>query len=187
VIEAGLSSVTVTEVLSFNNTSSDRIDTRPRPLVHTLPKGMEKFHMIQSKAGDAIDYSIESGQLVINHVFPPGNTQILFQYNLAVWFGSLTMYREFNHSLDKVSVFTPEGHLQIKSEQLIFFGKQNMQETTFLAWKSKVSDSNQLKFKISNVPVHSLQYAGISVVILLLLFALVFIFYRKRIVMQNRY
>ena len=96
------------------------------------------------------------------------------------------MQREFNHSLDKVSIFTPSGQLQIKSAQLIFSGKQKMHETDFLTWKVKVSDSNQLKFLISNVPVESLEYIGISVIILLLLFLLVIMFYRKRLIVRDR-
>ena len=69
---------------------------------------------------------------------------------------------------------------------MIFFGKQNMHETDFLAWKGKASDSNQLKLKISNVPVDSLEYIGISGIILLLLFLSVIMFYRKRLMMRDR-
>ena len=186
VIEPGLSSVTVTEVLSFYNSSPDRIDTRNRSLEHTLPKGMENFTMIQSSSGPEIEHQIHNSKLIINHVFPPGNIQIMFHYNLGAWFGSLNMQREFNQSLDKVSIFTPSGQLQIKSAQLIFSGKQQMQETYFLTWKVKASDSSQLKFLISNVPVDSLEYIGISVIILLLLFISAIIFYRKRLIMRDR-
>jgi len=185
VIESGLSSVTVTEVLSFYNSSPDRIDTRNRSLEHALPKGMENFTMIQSSSGPEIEYQIDERILIINHVFPPGNTQIIFHYNLKAWFGSLNIQKEFNHSLNKVSVFTPAGQLQIKSAQLIFSGKQQMHETDFLAWKGKASDSNQLKFKISNVPVDSLEYIGISGIILLLLFLSVIMFYRNRLMMRD--
>jgi len=186
VIESGLSSVTVTEVLSFYNLSPDRIDTRNRSLEHALPKGMENFTMIQSSSGPEIEHQIDNSKLIINHVFPPGNTQIMFHYNLGAWFGSLNIQREFNHSLDKVSVFTPSGQLQIKSAQLIFSGKQQMHGTDFLTWKAKASDSNQLKFKISNVPVDSLEYIGIVGIILLLLFLSVVMFYRNRLIMRDR-
>ena len=186
VIESGLSSVTVTEVLSFYNSSPDRIDTRNRLLEHALPKGMENFTMIQSSSGPEIEHQIDNSKLIINHVFPLGNTQIMFHYNLGVWFGSLKMQRGFNHSLDKVSVFTPSGQLQIKSAQLIFSGKQQMQGTDFLTWKGKASDSNQLKFIISNVPVDSIEYIIISVIILLLLFVSVIMFYRNRLIVRDR-
>ena len=186
VIESGLSSVTVTEVLSFYNSSPDRIDARGRSLEHALPKGMENFTMIQSSSGPEIEHQIDNSKLIINHVFPPGNTQIIFHYNIGTWFGGLNMQREFNHSLDKVSIFTPSGQLQINSAQLIFSGKQQMHETDFLAWKGKASDSNQLKFKISNVPVDSLEYIGISGIILLLLFLSAIIFYRNRLIMRDR-
>ena len=185
VIESGLSSIALTEVLSFYNSSPDRIDTRNRSLEHALPKGMENFTMIQSSSGPEIEHQIDDRILNIKHVFPPGNTQIIFHYNIGAWFGSLNIQREFNHSLDKVSVFTPSGQLQIKSAQLIFSGKQQMHETDFLAWKGKASDSNQLIFKISNVPVDSLEYIGIVGIILLLLFLSVFMFYRNRLIMRD--
>ena len=98
----------------------------------------------------------------------------------------MNIQREFNHSLGKVSVFTPSGQLQIKSAQLIFSGKQQMHETDFLAWKGKASDSNQLKLKISNVPVDSLEYIGIVGIILLLLFLSAIIFFRNRLIMRDR-
>ena len=185
VIESGLSSVTVTEVLSFYNSSPDRIDTRNRSLEHALPKGMENFTMIQSSSGPEIEHQIDDRILIINHVFAPGNTQIIFHYSIGAWFGSLNIQREFNHSLDKVSVFTPSGQLQIKSVQLIFSGKQQMHETDFLAWKGKASDSNKLKFLISNVPVDSVEYFGIAGIILLLLFLSVIKFYRNRLMIRN--
>jgi len=186
VIESGLSSVTVTEVLSIYNSSPDRIDTRGGSFEHALPKGMYNFTMIQSRSGTKIGYQINDRILYINHVFPPGNTQIIFHYNMRAWFRSVTIQTEFNHSLDKVSVFTPSGLLQIKSAQLIFSGKQQIHETDFLVWTVKASDSNQLKLKISNVPVDSLGYIGISGIILLLLFLLVVIFYRNRLMMRDR-
>ena len=84
VIESGLSSVTVTEVLSFYNSSPDRIDTRGRSLEHVLPKGMYNFTMIQSSSGSEIEHQIDDRILVINHVFPPGNTQTVSYTHLTL-------------------------------------------------------------------------------------------------------
>ena len=114
--------------------------------------------------------------------FPCGSCrQIIYEYRLSAWFGSLEMNREFSHSLEKVSVFTPDGLLRIKSDQLTFSGQQSLHDTAFLSWKSKASDTNRLSFKISNIPAHSLQYTGIPVVILFLLFAAVALFLRTRL------
>ncbi len=186
VIESGLSSVTVTEVLSFYNSSSDRINTRNLSLKLALPKGYYNFTMIQSISGTEIEHQIDDSILVIKHLFPPGNTQIIFYYNLGAWYGSLNIQREFNHSLDKVSVLTPSGQLEIESAQLNFSGKQQVHETDFLVWKGKASDSNKLKFKISNVPVHSLKYIGISGIILFLLILSSIMFIRNRLMIRDR-
>ena len=186
VIESGISSVTVTEVLSLHNSSTDRIDTRDRSLEQVLPKGMYNFTMIQSSSDPEIEHQIDDRKLNINHVFPPGNTQMIFHYNIGAWFGSLSIQREFDHSLEKVSVFTPSGQLEIKSAQLVFSGKQQIHETDFLAWKVKTSDSNQLKFNISNIPVDSIEYIGISGIIILLLFLSVIMFYRNRLMIRDR-
>ena len=181
VIESGLGAITVTEMLVINNSSPDRIDTRINSLEQVLPKGVENFRMIETKSGATIQHQLEANLLEIEHVFPTGSTQIIYQYRLSAWFGSLEMNREFSHSLEKVSVFTPDGLLRIKSDQLTFSGQQSLHDTAFLSWKSKASDTNRLSFKISNIPVHSLQYTGIPVVILFLLFAAVALFFRTRL------
>ncbi len=185
VIESGLSSVTLTEVISFYNSSPDRIDTRDHSIDYSLPKGLYNFKMIQSNSGPDIEHQIDDRMLIIKSVFPPGNTQIIFNYNLESLYGSLQIQREFNHSLDKVSVFTPSGQLKIKSAQLIFSGKQNIQEIDFLVWKAKATDSNILELKIINIPINSFEYIGIAVIILLLLFLSVIIFYRNRLMMRD--
>ena len=186
VIESGLSSVTVTEVLSFYNSSSDRIDTRNLSLKLALPKGYYDFTMIQSSSGTEIEHQIDDSILIINHLFQPGNTQIIFYYNLGAWYGSLKIQKEFNHSLDKVSILTPSGRLQIESAQLNFSGKQQVHETDFLVWKGKASDSNKLKFKISNVPVDSIKYIVISGIILFLLILSSIMFIRNRLMIRDR-
>ena len=186
VIESGLGTVSVTEVLALSNSSTDRIDTRNKPLKQKLPEGLENFRMIENSSGTDIQHSLEENILKIKHDFPTGNSQIIYQYLLPAWFGSLKMSREFNLSLDKVEVLTPEGYLQIKSKQLIFSGKQSFHDITYLTWRSTASDSNLLTFTISNIPATSLQYSGVSGVILLSLFATVALFFQFRLKNNNR-
>jgi hypothetical protein len=186
VIESGLGAVTVTEVLVYSNSTPDKIDTSARPLVQKLPAGIKNFSMMDSKSVNSMKHQLEENVLTISYIFPRGSTQIIYQYFLPAWFGSLEINREFEHPLDIVRVFTPIERLQIKSDELSFSGKQSLNETSFLSWKSKVSDSNRLNFKISNVPTTSLQYAGISVIILILLFSTVALFYRQRLRKKNK-
>ena len=186
VIESGLGTVTVTEVLALSNSSADRIDTKNQPLKQKLPEGIENFRMMETNSGAVIKHYLEDNVLIIEHVFPTGNSQIIYQYLLPGWFGSLEMNREFNLSLDKVDVLTPEGYLQIKSEQLTFSDKQIFNDITYLTWKTKASDSNLLTFTISNVPVTSLQYSIVSGVVLLLLFTTVALFFQFRLNYKKR-
>ena len=186
VIESGLGAVTVTEVLALSNSSADRIDTGNQPLKQKLPEGIENFRMMDTESGNTIQHYLEDNVLIIEHVFPTGNSQIIYQYLLPVWFGSSEMNREFNLSLEKVDVLTPEGYLQIKSEQLTFSDKQSFHDTTYLTWKTKASDSNLLTFAISNVPVTSLQYSVVSGVLLLLLFTTVALFFQFRLNNKKR-
>jgi len=181
VVESGLGAITITEVLVINNPSPDRLDTRIKSLKQLLPKGVENFRMIETKSGSEIKHQLEANLLGIEYVFPTGKTQIIYQYQLTAWFGSLEMNREFNHSLEKVSVYTPDGLLKIKSDQLTFSGLQSMHDTAFLSWKGKASDTNLLNFEISNIPAHSSQYTSIPAVILFLLFAAVALFFRTRL------
>ena len=81
---------------------------------------------------------------------------------------------------------TPEGYLQIKSEQLTFSDKQSFHDITYLTWKTKASDSNLLTITISNVPVPSLQYSVVSGVVLLLLFTTVALFFQFRLNNKKR-
>jgi len=186
VIESGLGAVTVTEVLALSNTSADRIDTGNKSLKQKLPEGIENLRMMETDSGAVIQHYLEDNVLIIEHVFPTGNSQIIYQYLLPGWFGSSEMNREFNLSLDKVDVLTPEGYLQIKSEQLTFSDKQSFHDTTYLTWKTKASDSNLLTFTISNVPVTSLQYSVVSGVLLLLLFTTVALFFQFRLNNKKR-
>ena len=151
-----------------------------------LPEGIENFRMMETNSGAVIKHYLEDNVLIIEHVFPTGNSQIIYQYLLPGWFGSLEMNREFNLSLDKVDVLTPEGYLQIKSEQLTFSDKQSFNDITYLTWKTKASDSNLLTFTISNVPVTSLQYSIVSGVVLLLLFTTVALFFQFRLNYKKR-
>jgi len=186
VIESGLGAVTVTEVLALSNSSADRIDTGNQPLKQKLPEGIENFRMMETNSGAVIQHYLEDNVLIIEHVFPTGNSQIIYQYLLPGWFGSSEMNREFNLSLDKVDVLTPEGYLQIKSEQLTFSDKQSFHDITYLTWKTKASDSNLLTFTIRNVPVTSLQYSVVSGVVLLLLFTTVALFFHFRLNNKKR-
>ena len=102
-----------------------------------LPEGIENFRMMETNSGAVIQNYLEDNVLIIEHVFPTGNSQIIYQYLLPGWFGSLEMNREFNLSLDKVDVLTPEGYLQIKSEQLTFSDKQSFHDITYLTWKNQ--------------------------------------------------
>jgi len=181
VIESGLGAITITEILVINNSSPDRIDTRANSLKQVLPKGIEDFRMIETKSGATIQHQLEANILEIEHVFPRGSTQIIYQYRLSAWFGSLEMNREFSHSHKKVSVFTPDRLLRIRSDQITFSGQQSMHDKSFLSYKSKFPDTSRLSLKISNIPVNSLQYTGIPVVILFLLFAAVALFFRTRL------
>ena len=181
VIEPGLGTVTVTEVLLFNNSTPDKIDTSTKLLVQKLPVGIENFRLIGNKSLKSIKHQLKDQLLKIAYIFPTGSTQIIYQYVLPEWFGRLQINREFEHSLEIVEVFTPIDRLQIKSSELFFSGKQTFNETTFLSWKSKISDSNRLNLNIKNVPTTSLQYAGVSVIIMILLFGSVALFYWQRL------
>ena len=181
VIESGLGNILVTEVVIFTNSYKQRIDTKSNPIKIKLPQEMQNFRFLRSTSKKTIEHKIKDNVLKIKYIFPPGDSQIIYQYNLTAWFGTLEMKREFDHSLEIIGILTPIDRLQIKSNKLIFSGKQNFDKTTFLTWKIRNSDSNQINFEINNVPQTSLQYLVVSIVIILLLFYIVLLFFRKRL------
>ena len=97
----------VTEILLLNNSTRDRIDSRNLSFDKILPKEIKNFRMLRQNNGKTIEHQIEENVLKIKHIFPIGNTQIIYQYDLQAWFGILEIIREFNQSLEIVSVFTP--------------------------------------------------------------------------------
>jgi len=185
VLESRLGKVLITEILVFSNSTLERIDTKKKPIEYKLPDGMNNFRMLSRNSKDVIKHYIADNVLKIGHIFQTGDNQIVYQYSLPARFGSLEMNREFDHPLDIVGIFTPVDRLDIRSDMIIFSGKQKIKETNFLTWKSTVSDSNRFKLKISNVPQSYFQYFIVSITLLFLFFCTVLLFFRKRLLKVN--
>ena len=181
VFESRLGKVLITEILVFSNSSQERINTKKYPIEYKLPEGMKNFRMLTRNSKDFIIHHIVENILKIEHIFQTGDNQIVYQYNLPARFGSLEINREFDHSLDIVGIFTPVDNLEIRSDMISFSGKQKNNQTTFLSWKSKISDSNKLKLKISNIPQTYSQYFIVSITLLLLFFCTILLFFKKRL------
>jgi len=185
VLESRLGKVLITEILVFSNSTQERIDTKKNPIEYKLPDGMNNFRMLSRDSKEVIKHNIAENILKIEHIFQTGDNQIVYQYSLPARFGSLEMNREFDHSFDIVGIFTPVDRLEIRSDMIIFSGKQKIKETNFLTWKSKITDSNRFKLKISNVAQSYFQYFIVSITLLFLFFCTVLLFFRKRLLKVN--
>ena len=181
VIEAGLGNIIITEILEISNNSTSRIDTSNTPIEYRFPLEAKNFRMVSKISKNFLEHNPKSISLKIGHTFQPGNSQIVYQYILPARFGSLEINREFDHSFDIVGIFTPINLLEIRSDMIAFNGKQKFDQTTFLSWKIKVTDSNRLKIKIYNVPQTYFQYFSLTILLLILFSCTLLLFFNKKL------
>ena len=131
------------------------------------------------------DFHLGEHFLEIMRIFPPGNSQLIFQYSISSFLGQTALTKSFGNSLEKVRIFTPVELLEVSSAQLKYIGDQKLHQTVFTSWQGKELDTGTLELTISGVPVNFLDYSYIMVVLLILLGFSVFIFYRLRLKKMN--
>jgi hypothetical protein len=175
--ESNIDQLVVTEVISVQNPTEDNILSTQSPLLMELPNAHENFRVLEDGPET---YQQEGNQLRWTRGFPPGDTQLLFQYTIPVFLGSHLLQKRYAHPLDRVSVFTPVKRLDVNSSQLTFQGNQTFGDVDFLAWRAQASDASLLEIRISNIPVDSRNYAFVSLAVFLtLLLAVGWFFWRR--------
>jgi hypothetical protein len=179
VLEPVIGGLRVTEVLSIANKAEARVDTHKQPLSFQLPEHAESFRMLNDESESG--FRLQGTRLEILRIFPREGAQVLFQYSVPARFGSMTLRKPVNHSLERVGVFTPSEVLTVRSEQLTFHGEQTINETRFQSWRGKASDEAVLEIAVSGIPVDSQDYGWFGLVLLIALAGAVVIFYRSRL------
>ena len=175
--ESNIDQLIVTEVISIQNPTEDNILSTQSPLLMELPNAHENFRVLEDGPET---YQQKGTQLRWTRGFPPGDTQLLFQYTIPVFLGSHLLQKRYAHPLDRVSVFTPVKRLDVNSSQLTFQGNQTFGDVDFLAWRAQASDASLLEIRISNIPVDSRNYAFVSLAVFLtLLLAVGWFFWRR--------
>ena len=179
VLEPVIGGLRVTEVLSIANKAETRVDTHKQPLSFQLPEQAESFRMLDDESESG--FRLQGTRLGITRIFPRERTQVLFQYSVPARFGSMTLRKPVNHSLERVSVFTPSEVLTVRSEQLTFHGEQTIDKTRFQSWRGKTSDEAVLEIAVSGIPVDSQDYGWFGFALLIVLAGAVAVFYRFRL------
>lgn len=176
-LESNIDQLVVTEVISIRNATENNILTTETPLLLELPGSQENFRVLEDGPET---YQQEGSQLRWTRNFPPGDTQLIFQYTLSTFLGSYTLTKRYPHPLDRVSIFTPAKRLEVRSTQVSFQGSQTFGEVEFLSWRAQASDVSQLELRISNIPVDSRNYAFVGLAVFLtLLLAVGWFFWRR--------
>ena len=181
ILERDLGKVRVTEVWEINNPSRDLIDSVNSGYRINLPKDISDFSMADETGQSSSDFRLGEHFLEIMRIFPPGNSQLIFQYSISSFLGQTVLTKSFGNSLEKVRIFTPVELLDVSSTQLKYIGDQKLHQTVFISWQGKELDTGTLELSISGVPVNFLDYSYIMVVLLILLGFSVFMFYRLRL------
>ncbi|MDP7158023.1 MAG: carboxypeptidase-like regulatory domain-containing protein, partial [SAR324 cluster bacterium] len=179
VLEPVIGGLRVTEVLSIANKAETRVDTHKQPLSFQLPEHAESFRMLNAKSESG--FRLQGTRLEILRIFPREGAQVLFQYSVPARFGSMTLRKPVNHSLERVGVFTPSEVLTVRSEQLTFHGEQTIDKTRFRSWRGKASDEAVLEIAVSGIPVDSQDYGWFGFALLIVLAGAVAVFYRFRL------
>ncbi len=179
VLEPVIGGLRVTEVLSIANKAETRVDTHKQPLSFQLPEHAESFRMLNAKSESG--FRLQGTRLEITRIFPREGAQVLFQYSVPARFGSMTLRKPVNHSLERVGVFTPSEVLTVRSEQLTFHGEQTIDKTRFRSWRGKASDEAVLEIAVSGIPVDSQDYGWFGFALLIVLAGAVAVFYRFRL------
>ena len=176
-LESNIDQLIVTEVISIQNPTEDNILSTQSPLLMELPNAHENFSVLEDGPET---YQQKGTQLRWTRGFPPGDTQLLFQYTIPVFLGSHLLQKRYAHPLDRVSIFTPAKRLDVSSSQLTFQGNQTFGDVDFLAWRAQASDASLLEIRISDIPVDSRNYAFVSLAVFLtLLLAVGWFFWRR--------
>ena len=181
ILEADIGRVNVTEVWSFLNPTRNIVDSRKNPLSIALPSDYRNFNtMEQTSQGEAV-FILKGNELKITRLFPPGSTQLIFQYTLVSWFGHVKLEKRFRNSLKIVRVFTPVNQLNLSSPHLSYKGEQKLHEAIFSSWQGMEVDTGTLQLSISGVPIRTLDFGLVLLLLLLFLSATVFVFFFYRL------
>ena len=110
ILERDLGKVRVTEVWEINNPSRDLIDSVNSGYRINLPKDISDFSMADETGQSSSDFRLGEHFLEIMRIFPPGNSQLIFQYSISSFLGQTVLTKSFGNSLEKVRIFTPCCH-----------------------------------------------------------------------------
>ena len=157
------------------------VDSSRNPLSLALPSGYRDFSSMNQTGPEEAAYSVKGNELKITRLFPPGSNQLIFQYVLDSWFGRVELVKPFRNSLKNVRVFTPVNLLELSSPQLSYSGEQNLHKVLFSSWQGKDVDTGLLHLVVSSVPLRTLDYGLVGLVLLFLLSAMFFSFYFFRL------
>ena len=181
ILERDFGKIRVTEVWEIKNPTSDMVDSVKTGFRINLPDSIFDFSMPDEMGQQSSDFSLGENRVEVRRIFPPGSTQLVFQYSVSSFLGHVELVKTFGDSLEKVMVFIPVGQLEVSSEQLKYTGDQKLHKTAFTSWQGKALDTGKLETKISGVPVNFLDYSFIVLIMLMLLSLCVFLFYQFRL------
>lgn len=176
-IEANIGQFQVTEVINLSNPTLDIIDTQKNPLIFNLPDSYTNFEPLHQNPEAPKDHELLGSRLQFHRQFPPGDSILIFRYQIPVFFSSYELRRQYRHSFKEGRVLTPVNQLTLASAQLKFTKVEKLGETEMDAWEIISLEKPELVIEVGAIPVQHILYAysGIAVFAILILLALVFV------------
>ena len=146
--------VWITEVLHLHNPGPDVVEGEAHPLRLSLPPAMENLEVLKSIRKEG-GYELKGGALLVWGNLSPGITTVAFRYSLPVALGSLDLQNTFPYPLKGMSVYAPQGNLQVSADSLDGPEQREMSKKIYDAWswKGPLPAGLSLSLSISGVPM----------------------------------
>lgn len=180
IVELGVGSIQVTEVLNIDNATQNTIDTSKNPLVFKIPSSFTDFNMMGDSADSGKSFELLGQELHYFHQFPPGTSTIAFRYQFNVPFGQMTLMKEFTKPFQTGRVLIPVG-LTLESDQLKIGPIETLGEAQFQAYQINDLKQASLTLDFSGIPVQHINYIYFGVALVFVLILLAFAYIRWKI------
>lgn len=181
IAESGLGQLTFTEIHRVQNNSKSIVTATESPLVFELPAGAQEFRLLQTQAAGIPDHQLNGQLLEIKTTFQQGDADIAFQYQIPAFFGSLKVQKRYSRDAQDRLFFVPTGGLKLQSEELVPAGSRDFGQVKFTAYNPVNPQNRVYTLHFSNVPVDQQIYLTAVGIMVLLLFLVVIVYWKKRL------
>ncbi len=128
--EPQVAGIWITEVLHLQNTQSSKI-WNPPPI--PLPQKAQYPQFLDQNP--TLSPSFQNNALTLSGSFPKGQTIIAYRYFLPVWWGAVTIQRQFPLPIGQLSIIAPPGPFQAQGPAVQSAPPRQIEGHNWNAWQ----------------------------------------------------